>query len=498
MRPPANPCLTIDTGSAAKMGSIDASSYALSVHSRGSSGGSDYPTPATPTFSLPDHSRLASSTSSLSSTPPACDRPESPTLPVKSILHDLAEDPSEREDGFDYDLRDRSPSFSNDESDFHASWDPRPSCDYDLSDGIRSDSECPSPKNIREVTDTSPASTIKSRLSQRMPSLSRKLRDKRSFSSLNFHGSRSTPCSRAPSIRSSSVTKSMTSNIDVVDFAVESPPVPALPAQHVQHVQHVPHGPSEITLPTQVEDPIDRKAQASTPLLPPCMMERKKSESGSIQSPLQSPTVAERPMFTFPSSSTTPVASTVQSPTLSTRPSTASFSASQARNSAELSQSEYPSDEWTDRLGHANFDIFPAPYAPITIDLESCKNLTSDWEAARRQYLAHATRVSDDYGPTSNTLRLTEQKWASIDAQWKQNFDLTIARAKSCGVDVGEIQCLSERTALAKIPSIPRPAILADNGEIVGPMVTYVSRIKPQSKKNAFLRFFSGLRQSST
>lgn len=226
------------------------------------------------------------------------------------------------------------------------------------------------------------------------------------------------------------------------------------------------------------------------------MMERKKSDTGSVQSPLQSPTVAEQPMFTFPSSSATPVASTVQSPTLSTRPSTASFA--HTRNSADLSYPDHSADEWADRLGHANFDITPAPYAPINCDLESCKALTSDWETARRHYLAHATRVTDDYGPTSNTLKLTEQKWASIDELWRQNHDLTIARAKACGLDVTDVQCLSERTALARIPSIPRPTILADNGEIVGPMVTYVSRIKPMPKRNAFLRFFSDLRLSTS
>lgn len=113
MRPPANPSLTIDTDSASKMGQADLSSYAHARGSSGGSGGSDYPTPSTPTFSLPDQSRMASSTSSLASTPPACDRPESPTLPPKSVLHDLAEDPSEREEDFEYDLDDRAPSFSN-------------------------------------------------------------------------------------------------------------------------------------------------------------------------------------------------------------------------------------------------------------------------------------------------------------------------------------------------------------------------------------------------
>lgn len=80
------------------------------AHSRDSSGGSDYPTPSTPTFSVADHSRLASSTSSLASTPP-CDRMDSPTLPPKAVLHDLAEDPSELEECTQLSSRDRSNSM---------------------------------------------------------------------------------------------------------------------------------------------------------------------------------------------------------------------------------------------------------------------------------------------------------------------------------------------------------------------------------------------------
>ena len=58
---------------------------------------------------------------------------------------------------------------------------------------------------------------------------------------------------------------------------------------------------------------------------------------------------------------------------------------------------------------------------------------------------------------------------------------------------------MSESSALARIPTIvdTKTIALADNGEIVGPMVTYVSRIKPQSKKKAFRRFFSDLRSTT-
>ncbi|KAF2150806.1 hypothetical protein K461DRAFT_270201 [Myriangium duriaei CBS 260.36] len=490
--------------------------YAFSTHSRGSSGNSEYPTPSTPTFSIPEHSRLASSTSSLASTPP-CDRMDSPTLPPKSVLHDLAEDPSERDDGLQMASRARAPSLMNDESDFYAIWptrtNSRTSCDYDLSDDFHTDSDYPpeSPRTRRGSGEDGgpPATTLKARLSQRMPSLPRRLREKRSYTSLNFQGVRSAPASRAPSIRSPSISKPNSSAIDVTDFATDSPPIPALPTRHVQPAQlHIP----ESSLP-EVDEPIDRKTLASTPLLPPCMMERNRSDTAFIQSPLQSPSVAEPIGFNFGDSSTsTPLASNVQSPILSSKASMVSLSgsrASQARSSADLHASieklaEGPFDKWADRLGHANFEISPVPYAPIACDLEACKALTADWELARKRYFNHASTVSEDYGPTSNTFKLTEEKWAAIDAQWKQNFDLTVARAKSCGVDVDTVPCLSESTALAKIPTIDGPdskgkcMTLADNGEIVGPMVTYVSRIKPQSKKNSFMRFFSDLRLTTS
>lgn len=516
MHPPADFALSIDV--AASMALDDDCLYAFSNHSRDSSGNSDYPTPSTPTFSIADQSRLASSTSSLASTPP-CDRMDSPTLPPKTVLHDLAEDPSELEDDDESQVqgRDRSHSILNDESDFYALWPmptpSRSSCDYDLSDGFRTDGEYfpESPKGRRGSGEEAgqPLSNIKARLSQRIPSLSRRLREKRSYSSLSFQGVRSAPASRAPSIRSPSLSHPCNSVTDVSELATDSPPIPAVPSRHVTSA---PLQMSEIALP-EVEEPIDRKTLASTPLLPPCMMGRKRSDTASMQSPLQSPSVAEPIGFTFPEScATTPLASNLQSPHLSRKASLASLPgsrASQARSLADLHASieklaEGPFDEWAEKLGHANFEISPEPYAPIACDLDACKMLTEDWELARKRYFNHASMVSEDYGPTSKTFKLTEEKWTAIDAQWKQNYELTIARAKNCGVDVEDVPCLSESTALARIPTIDGPdskgkcMTLADNGEIVGPMVTYVSRIKPQSKKNAFMRFFSDLRLSSS
>lgn len=63
------------------------------THSRESSGASSASSPSTPTFSNRSHNLWHSSNSSLATTP------DSPVNVTKSPLHDLVEDPEEREDG---------------------------------------------------------------------------------------------------------------------------------------------------------------------------------------------------------------------------------------------------------------------------------------------------------------------------------------------------------------------------------------------------------------
>lgn len=62
-------------------------------HSRESSGASTSSTPVTPTFSNRSHGLWHQSNSSFGTTP------ESPVNLTKSPLHDLPEDPEERDDG---------------------------------------------------------------------------------------------------------------------------------------------------------------------------------------------------------------------------------------------------------------------------------------------------------------------------------------------------------------------------------------------------------------
>ena len=81
-----------------------------SSHSRESSGASTASTPLTPTFSNRSHGLWQNSNSSFGTTP------ESPVNLTKSPLHDLPEDPEEREDGsFDIPRHRQDSDYQNDD-----------------------------------------------------------------------------------------------------------------------------------------------------------------------------------------------------------------------------------------------------------------------------------------------------------------------------------------------------------------------------------------------
>jgi hypothetical protein len=134
-------------------------------------------------------------------------------------------------------------------------------------------------------------------------------------------------------------------------------------------------------------------------------------------------------------------------------------------------------DPWATKLGHANFQIEPVPYLPEVCDAQTCKQLTDDWEHARKQYMQLAGRVRSDYGPTSQTFKLTEQKWAEIDATWRANHEMANAAAQATG-DSPTYQPLAEIIPIAKLPSLTDPQQpgkypTIEEKDIVGPMVTY-------------------------
>ncbi|KAJ4122754.1 hypothetical protein NW768_010196 [Fusarium equiseti] len=169
------------------------------------------------------------------------------------------------------------------------------------------------------------------------------------------------------------------------------------------------------------------RGMATTPLLPPLMTSPLCGPPP--ESPLQSPTVA-------PPSSTTEVPSPVPSatqfprPSLSTKPSVSSFRF--GSNSPEVPL-PLPSilqehDEWSDRLGHANFTITPQPYQPETVNMETLQQLRNDWDTARCNYTKHLVRTGENYGETSKIYALTEAKWTDIEKRWRTTHDGLMAQ----------------------------------------------------------------------
>ena len=61
-----------------------------------------------------------------------------------------------------------------------------------------------------------------------------------------------------------------------------------------------------------------------------------------------------------------------------------------------------------------------SPYLPETIDVESYKQLRANWDLARCNYARHLVRADEHYGATSKIYKLTEEKWAEVDEQWKR------------------------------------------------------------------------------
>ncbi|KAH8168369.1 only proline and serine are matching in the corresponding protein [Sarocladium implicatum] len=160
------------------------------------------------------------------------------------------------------------------------------------------------------------------------------------------------------------------------------------------------------------------RAMATTPLLPPLLT---KLPSERLQeSPLQSPAVASPATNTEVQTSPT-VSTYVPRPSLSSKPSFSSFrfGGSGTDLPLPLPAMVQDHDEWSDRLGHANFTITPQPYEPEIIAPETLTRFREDWELAKVNYTKHLVRTGENYGQTSNIYALTEAKWAETEDRWR-------------------------------------------------------------------------------
>lgn len=351
--------------------------------------------------------------------------------------------------------------------------------------------------------------SLTSRLSRRWPSISKRWRDPKPTTSVSNTTVRSAPASRTSSVRLPSMRQSLAAHFEPAHPA--TPPSTPVESQTGENELSRPRGlsrpqkPMKVMIPAPTEDPIDRQELASTPLLPPMMAEHlsRSMEELQMQSPLQSPKVAE-PGVTSSLMGTptmTPTQGGMPTPPLSSKPSVSSFQV--ARSALALHpSSEIPpmaiseeTDEWAIKLGHANFHIQPEPYLPEDCDLQACKRLLDDWEAARMEYMRQAARISEHYGPTSQTYKFTEQKWAEIDSQWRSYHEKANAEA-GASTDDTYYQPLAETQPLSKMPSLndpqqPSKFLNIEEADIVGPMVKYAKIQRRPSRRPAFLKLFT-------
>ncbi|KAL0934354.1 uncharacterized protein CTRU02_211153 [Colletotrichum truncatum] len=403
------------------------------------SSSSDVASPVTPTFSTRGHVRYSSSSSSLD-LPPAClnDSPSSPTSTSQSKsskrpLPDVQEEPLEREEfdestilaePFDlYNCLCDEPCIHHESSEtLHSVYPADFDIDYDL--GFASDTDYSATLESKRSGTESPFSGLATRIGTRFPQLSRWKSTKRAqltaspTTELTFENAHSV--SRAASSRSSSLSG------PTRQIAELSIPTPATSFWESNESVDVP-APIDIEKANNERDSIERdRAMAATPLLPP-LLNTPPTEAPQ-PSPLQSPTVAPTVLsMEFPS---TQSLAHVPTPSLSAKPSISSFR--HAQSSQELPIG-YPSilqdyDEWSDRLGHANFSITPQPYEPNEANMETLRLLRADWEAARVNYTKHLVRTGENYGETSKIYALTEAKWAEIEKSWRNFHEQTMER----------------------------------------------------------------------
>ena len=350
----------------------------------------------------------------------------------------------------------------------------------------------------RRSADTS-LNSIVMRVGNHIPSLSSRWRDRKSVVFVPRQ-----PTTSSNSSRSSSLTGSVLTSLERREMILSSTPRASVTEREEETDETTPI--TEAIEETLDGDPVDRKGLASTPLLPPLLAPIRIKVDTPVQSPLQSPSIADSGT---PFNTATNRFSGIHSPALSTRPSVSSLHRGtghgQMKSSIELPpmMAVPPSDEWAVKLGHANFTIYPEPYSPNVCERESCQKLFADWETARRNYNIHQVRTGEHFGVTSKTYRLTEAKWAAIEAQWKRSYDDALAKVAETN-NAPAAPTPTEPAPLVKMPPLHNPKgvekfpELGDE-DIVGPMVQLSKQAPRRTVKVAsYFGFFKGLKKANT
>ncbi|MCJ1398322.1 hypothetical protein MMC11_001520 [Xylographa trunciseda] len=497
------------------MESTDSTMSEHAMHKSTSSSSSEPQSPVSPTFSLRGQLRFSSSNSSLSSSPTMHDSLDI-FAPPKRPLTEVKEEPQERDEDvlmggikeeMDYhsinyeEVLGMGSQYTEDRSvpsPIDGDWVDTLSCYNDL-DSIH--------LSKRRRPDDSVLEGMTSRFGTRFPSLSRKWksrRDGKSASTIDTFPEALATRSRANSTRAPSVIDSLVDSAERHELHILSTPRRSFSSDNDKDLPVSPIDIKKANAHFQTDEDVSG-AIATTPLLPPVMARFQSGHSDEpVQSPLQSPKIVDSPSaLEFPIF--TPRVSGLPSPPLSTKPSVSSFHRRQLLPSGDIPPMLLADaqDEWSTKLGHANFNIHPEPYVPEDFALSTCRQFRADWDTARCNYMKHLARTGEHYSITSKVHQLTEEKWTQINAIWKRNNDIVLSHTTISGDDGAQ---LSKQPSVQQDPALPIK-IPSTNGPrsegkfpkvgedgIVGLMVQEKPLPQPRpSRKRAFWKFLQGV-----
>lgn len=411
----------------------------------------------------------------------------------KSYLTDVLEEPQERYDDLAYtNSQDYVPDVEETFPDEIYRTHDISAVTYDLDDSIPSLSSFENLRISRSRRSTLD-SPLTSAFHRASASLSRKMKRR---PSTDFHPDRGF---QEDQLRYRASSESSTHSNPGTHVRLDCQWFPPSPAHTVFEEQHTENcaAPIEIAQ-RQLHVGEELRAQSTTPLLPTILHNPLRSIS-PVNSPLQSPTVASSGNN---STDHIPIGHVLSptgsnrsypSPPLSHQPSMTSICGTIMPQDLVFIPLDQPEDDWSHRLGHANFFIYPEPYTPPYADGAAYRELCQNWEAARQNYAKHLVRTREHYGPNSEVYMLTEEKWVAIEASWKQNITNLLQTLEDDGL-------FSLSLALERVKSVQVPGLNDPDGkfpdlgdeDIVGPMnivpgaVAGADRGRNSEKKKSF------------
>ncbi|GLB03075.1 hypothetical protein AtubIFM57258_006552 [Aspergillus tubingensis] len=456
--------------------------------------------PAVSLFSAKGHTRFSSSVSSLVSSPGHGNSMESPSRnPLTGVKEEpCGSQPRDLEEDY-FQHFDQGLSVAEDS--YYASFDASDS--YDLTDAGMDLAH--SPRNRR--SDSISARGL-SRIGSRISTISTRWKSKRASDGPDGADVFATQLRSRTNSASSAIASPTTGSFTRVN-SIQVPPSPARTIFE-EAISEAGTQPIDISKANRYSQEEDSAPQATTPLLPPFMGDESSYQTASrVHSPLQSPSVADNMVDDGPvvcSAVADLRLAGLPSPPLSSKPSVASFNRPRASTVRTVSGDappftlSDPNDEWANRLGHANFTIQPEPYVPETCDLGTFGQLRADWDLAQCNFMRHLVRTGEHYGVTSTIYKLTEEKWESINREWRRHHEAMLSELEVTeGPRLSLMKSHCDPCDPVKIPRLHDNKFpeLGD-GEIVGPMKIAPAAngsglCRTRSLKRNFVKFFQDL-----